>query len=226
MVDQIVASSRHALAHLSTVGPRRRGQCQADVNNELRWRFDRRRLDAESIRDAMLTLSGGLDKSPGGAHPFPDQTTWEFSEHDPFKTVYDTRRRSVYLMMPRFQKLPFFALFDGADTNASTAERLTSTTPLQALFLMNDPFVHEQAQRFALRLLAERPDDDGRLTRGYELALGRPCTTEELTETRIFLEQVRAQLQSAGTPVDQLAAETWKSFARALFLSHEFIYVE
>ncbi|HUX87633.1 MAG TPA: DUF1549 and DUF1553 domain-containing protein, partial [Chloroflexota bacterium] len=52
---------------------------QADVNNDLRWRFDRRRLDAESIRDAMLTLSGGLDESMGGAHPFPDQTTWEFS---------------------------------------------------------------------------------------------------------------------------------------------------
>jgi hypothetical protein len=202
------------------------GNARTDADNEYLWRFRRRRLDAESIRDAVLGLSGALDESPGGAHPFPDQTTWAFSEHDPFKAVYDTRRRSIYLMMPRFQKLPFFALFDGADTNASTAERLTSTTPLQALFLMNDPFVHDQAQRFALRLLAERADNDGRLTRGYELALGRPCTTEELTETRIFLEQVRAQLQSAGTPVDQLAAETWKSFARALFLSHEFIYVE
>jgi hypothetical protein len=198
----------------------------SDADNQYLWRFRRRRLDAESIRDAMLSQSGALDKSPGGAHPFPDQTTWEFSEHDPFKTVYDTRRRSVYLMMPRFQKLPFFALFDGADTNASTAERLTSTTPLQALFLMNDPFVHEQAQRFALRLLAERPDDDGRLTRGYELALGRPCTPEERTEANNFLEQVRGQRQSAGTPADQLIAETWKSFARALFLSHEFIYVE
>jgi hypothetical protein len=197
-----------------------------DADNDYLWRFRRRRLDAESIRDAMLRLSGALDESPGGAHPFPDQTTWEFSEHDPFKTVYDTRRRSVYLMMPRFQKLPFFALFDGADTNASTAERLTSTTPLQALFLMNDPFVHDQARRFAFRLLTERADDEGRLTRGYELALGRPCTAEELTEAKSFLEHVREHLQSAGIPADQLIAETWKSFARALFLSHEFIYVE
>jgi hypothetical protein len=197
-----------------------------DADNDCLWRFRRRRLDAESIRDALLSLSGALEESMGTAHPFPDQTTWEFSEHDPFKAIYDTRRRSLYLMMPRFQKLPFFALFDGADTNASTAERLTSTTPLQALFLMNDPFVHEQTQRLAHRLLVERADDDGRLTRAYELALGRPCTAEERTGATSFLEQVRGHLQAAGIPLDQLAAETWKSFARSLILSHEFIYVE
>jgi hypothetical protein len=199
---------------------------QADVNNDFRWRFDRRRLDAESIRDAMLSLSGGLDQSMGGAHPFPDQTTWEFSEHDPFKAVYDTRRRSVYLMAQRFQKHPFLALFDGADTNASTAERLTSTTALQALYLMNDPFVHQQAEGFAARLLSERSDDGSRLKRAYELALGRPCTADEQAQAMAFLERARANLQGAGIAPDQLAAETWRSFVRALFLTHEFVYVE
>ena len=56
-------------------------------------------------------------------------------------------RRSVYLMTQRIQRHPFLALFDGPDTNASTADRVTTTTPLQALFLMNDPFVQEQAKR-------------------------------------------------------------------------------
>src|SRR5262249_9694573 len=153
------------------------------------------------------SLGEGFDESPGGAHPFPDQATWEFSEHDPFKAVYDTRRRSVYLMTQRFQKHPFFALFDGADTNASTAERHTSTTALQALFLMNDPFVHQRAQGFARRLLAERPDDAGRVQRAYELALGRPCTAEERDNATGFLGQAREGLLWGGTPADQLSAE-------------------
>src|SRR4029077_12432567 len=106
---------------------------------------------------------GNLDRSRGGPHPFPDQRSWDFTQHKPFKAVYDTDRRSVYLMTQRIQRHPFLALFDGADTNASTARRVTSTTPLQALYWLNDPFVHEQAKRFAARLLAEQPDDAGRV---------------------------------------------------------------
>jgi hypothetical protein len=129
-------------------------------------------------------------------------------------------------MAQRFQKHPFLALFDGADTNASTAERLTSTTALQALYLMNDPFVHQQAEGFAARLLSERSDDGSRLKRAYELALGRPCTADEQAQAMAFLERARANLQGAGIAPDQLAAETWRSFVRALFLTHEFVYVE
>src|SRR5579871_3215853 len=114
---------------------------QIDVANEYLWHFARRRLDAESIRDTLLAVSGGLDRTTGGPHPFPEQTTWNFTQHNPFKAVYETNRRSVYLMTQRIQRHPFLGLFDGADTNASTARRVTSTTPLQALYLMNDPFV-------------------------------------------------------------------------------------
>ena len=111
-------------------------QIQADPDNDYLWHFARRRLDAESIRDTILAVSGSLDRTPGGAHPFPKQTTWDFTQHKPFKAVYDTSRRSVYLMTQRIQRHPFLALFDGPDTNASTGVRTTSTTPLQALFLM------------------------------------------------------------------------------------------
>src|SRR5207244_4831822 len=106
-----------------------------DVNDDYLWRYPRRRLDAESIRDALLAVSGGLDRSPGGPHPFPAQSTWDFTQHKPFKAVYDTNRRSVYLMTQRIHRHPFLGLFDGPDTNTSTAGRTTSTTPLQALFL-------------------------------------------------------------------------------------------
>src|SRR5262249_24208516 len=130
----------------------------ADPDNDLLWHFLRRRLDAESIRDAVLAVSGALDRSVGGPHPFPHPSTWDYTQHKPFKATYDTSRRSVYLMTQRIQRHPYLALFDGPDTNASTAVRTTSTTPLQALYLINDPFIHEQAERFAARLAAECPD--------------------------------------------------------------------
>ena len=95
----------------------------------------------------------------GGPHPFPPVETWGFTQHAPFSAVYETNRRSVYLMTQRIKRHPFLALFDGADTNVSTAGATPTTVPTQALFLMNDPFVHEQSMRFAGRLI-ERPRKD------------------------------------------------------------------
>jgi len=129
------------------------GDLEKDPNNELWSRAERRRLDAEAIRDTMLSVSGDLDLTPGGEHPFPAVHTWGFTQHNQFFALYDTPRRSVYQMQQRLRKHPFFALFDGADTNSSTGVRANSTTPLQSLFAMNDSFVHERANRLAARLV-------------------------------------------------------------------------
>ncbi len=196
-----------------------------DPDNEYLWHFSRRRLDAESIRDAILAVSGSLDRSVGGPHPFPEQTTWDFTQHKPFKAVYESRRRSVYLMTQRIQRHPYLALFDGPDTNASTDRRTTSTTPLQALFLMNDPFVHEQARRFGERLLAEGRDDAGRLERAFLLAFGRPPTSLEREQATHYLAHVGDRLRGDRVPAEQLPARTWESLARVLFMSSEFVYV-
>ena len=142
------------------------------------------------------------------------------TEGKPFKAVYETDRRSVYLMTQRIQRHPFLALFDGPDTNASTATRLTSTTPLQALYLMNDPFVHAQARKFAARLLGGRSDDRGRIEQAYLLLYGRSPTGEERAAAAGYLARVGAKLGPRGTP-----AQAWESLARALVLSNEFIYV-
>jgi Protein of unknown function (DUF1553)/Protein of unknown function (DUF1549)/Planctomycete cytochrome C len=197
-----------------------------DVDNEFLWHFPRRRLDAESIRDALLAVSGALDRSPGGPHPFPAMPTWDFTQHKPFKAVYDTDRRSVYLMTQRIQRHPFLAIFDGADPNASTATRVTSTTPLQALYLMNDPFVHARASGFAKRLLSERPDDTSRVERAYQLLFGRPPTSEETASARDHLGRVADKLQNGGVSTDQITAKAWESLARGLMLSNEFVYVD
>src|SRR6185295_721355 len=140
-----------------------------DVSNDYLWKFDRRRLDAESIRDTLLAVGGNLDRAPGPAHPFPDPKGWNFTQHNPFKAVYDTNKRSAYVMTQRFQRHPFFGLFDGADTNTSTDHRLTSTSPLQALYLMNAPFVHDQAKKLAERLSGGGKDDASRIERAYVL---------------------------------------------------------
>lgn len=196
---------------------------EADLDNEWLARHDRGRLDAEAIRDALLAVAGNLDRAPGGPHPFPPANTWNWTQHDPFRAVYDTDKRSVYLMVQRTKRHPFLALFDGADPNASTAQRGATTVPTQALFFLNSPFVKRQAERFAERLMKAAPTDPARLNLAHRLALGRPATAEEVRAGEAYLARYRAE---AGVPAAQRDALAWTSYARALFGSNEFIYVD
>ena len=127
-----------------------------DPGNRWLWHFQRSRLDAESIRDAMLSVSGQLDRRRPPAHPFPPIETWRWTQHNAFKEVYASQHRSVFLMTQRLVKHPYLAIFDGPDTNTSTDVRPHSTVPTQALFLMNNPFVEAQAEAFARRLTRRR----------------------------------------------------------------------
>jgi hypothetical protein len=197
-----------------------------DVANDYLWKFDRRRLEAECIRDALLAVAGNLDRTPGGPHPFPDPKGWNFTQHNPFKAVYETNKRSVYVMTQRIQRHPFLALFDGPDTNAHTATRITSTTPLQALYLMNDPFVHAQAKKFAERMLKEAKDDSARVERAYLLLYGRPPTAEEASAAKAYLARICERVSGERPGLARPSEAAWESLARALFLSNEFVYVE
>ena len=82
-----------------------------DPRNAYQWKWDRRRLDAEEIRDAMLQVAGDLDPSMGGAQPFPLETTFRYTQHNQFFAVYDTRQRSVYLMQQRLEASPVLGHF-------------------------------------------------------------------------------------------------------------------
>ncbi len=197
-----------------------------DVSNELLSSFPRQRLDAEAIRDTLLALGGNLDTTPAGSHPFPPQSEWKFTQHNPFKAVYDSKRRSVYLMTQRIQRHPYLAIFDGADPATSTPVRTTSTTPLQALFLLNDTFVHEQSKEFATRLLKDGNDDTARLKRAYQHALSRPPESAELDGGKKFLTTVREKLRADGMAENQIENEAWRAMARVLFRLNEFVYVD
>ena len=125
-------------------------------------------------------------------------------------------------MTQRIQRHPYLALFDGPDANASTAKRLTSTTPLQALYLMNDPFAGRTAKAFAGRLLRESDTDDGRVTRSFRLAFGLRPTASEHETTRGYLRQARERLPKESA--DEV--RVWESYARALLMSNELIYID
>jgi len=199
---------------------------EKDPNNDLLSGYPRRRLDAEAIRDTLLLLGGNLDPTPGGPHPFPPQTEWKFTQHNPFKAVYDTNRRSVYLMTQRIQRHPYLAIFDGADPAASTPLRLTSTTPLQALYLLNDEFVHAQAQGLAQRLLADRSEDADRVELAYRRVLGRLPEADEAAMTLQFVAEARLRLRDSGVPEEQLALQSWQALMRTMFRLNEFVYLD
>jgi hypothetical protein len=198
---------------------------QADVSNSLLWRYNRHRLSAEEIRDAMLAVSGTLDRTMGEGHPFPPRRTWKYTQHRPFYGVYETNRRSVYLMQQRIRKEPFLAIFDGADPNTNTAERQVSTTAIQALWMMNDPFVHTQAKHLAERIMKAASDTPRRVNEAYLLAFGRSATPQEQKLAQEFLAQSRGELKACDAPGDQDTAAL-ASLMRVLLSSNEFIFVD
>jgi hypothetical protein len=180
--------------------------------------FGRRRLDAEEIRDALLVVGGELDRTPGEGHPFPPEKDWKFTQHAPFKAVYDSTKRSVYLMTQRIQRHPFLALFDGPDTNASTAQRETSTVPTQALYFMNDRFFHARSEALAKRLLLLEPGQ--RAEAAHRTCFQRSASESERSRAAAFIDAYRA-----GPPVQsELAA--WSAYARTLMGSNEFMTVD
>jgi hypothetical protein len=197
-----------------------------DPEDQWLWRFPVRRLDAESIRDAMLTVSGRLERHRPGPHPFPPIEAWHWTQHDPFKAVYPSRHRSVYLMTQRLVKHPFMAIFDGPDTNGSTDLRPHSTVPLQALYLRNNPFVQEQAAGFALRLIASDSDVQARIRRAYELAWGRPPEAVEIDRWVHYLRNCRIALAAAQKSEAAIEREAWTSLAKVMLTSNEFLYID
>ena len=199
---------------------------EKDPANDLLSAWPRHRLDAEAIRDTMLLLRGNLDPSIGGEHPFPPQSDWKFTQHNPFKAVYETNRRSVYLMTQRIQRHPYLAIFDGADPSTSTPARQTSTTPLQALYLLNDKFVHEQAEGLARRLHAEFGDDGLRIERTWQLMFGRVPDADEKSAAMQFLIETRKELESNGEEPAILEQKSWQALLRSLLRLNEFVYVD
>jgi hypothetical protein len=101
-----------------------------------------------------------------------------------------------------------------------------STTPLQALYLLNDPLLHEQSRRFAERLVAEQGDDVARLQRAFALMFARPAERAEVADALAFLASVRERLPDTGTAPEKVDGEAWQAMVRVLFRLNEFVYLD
>ncbi|MCU1232451.1 MAG: hypothetical protein JWP63_418 [Candidatus Solibacter sp.] len=200
-----------------------------DAKNAYLWKFNRRRLDAEEIRDSLLSLSGNLDPASGEQAPFTPEMTWRYTQHQPFIAAekdFATNKRSVYLMQQRIRRQPFLDLFDGADPNAVTGVRPFTTTALQALYTMNDPFFHEQADGLAVRVGLAYGNDAERLTYAFSLLYGRTPTPEELRDARQFLTSARTSLGGTAVPEYKKNREALASLMRVLLGSNEFLTLD
>jgi hypothetical protein len=189
----IVTSATYRQRSDSTAGE------AVDPENRLLWKFNRRRLEFEPLRDAVLAVSGSLETTMGGkavditVAPYPP-------------------RRSVYAFIER-QNLPgVFRTFDLASPDATTPQRHATTVPQQALFLMNSPFALQQAKAFARRADLANLPDEARLDRMVQLAYGRVPEAEERASALAFLREAG----SSG----------WEQYAQVLLLSNEFAFVD
>ena len=197
-----------------------------DPSNRFIWKFNARRIPAENIRDSWMHVAGTLDSSMGGEHPFPPASSWGFSQHAPFYGDYDHNHRSVYLMTQRIRRHPFLALFDGADTNASTPLRVETTVPTQSLYLLNSEFVHMQATAAANRVLASSANDDARLDALYQRTLTRHPSNDERKHDLMFIQSYKDELSSEMLDSAELEIRTWAALTRVLITSNEFLTIE
>ena len=182
-----------------------------DAASRLLWRFPTRRLEAEAIRDAMLQTSGVLDLKMGGPGFSGFEVQMENVRHFFPKKNYGPAdwRRMIYMTKVRQEQESVFGAFDCPDASQGVPKRSRSTTPLQALNLLNSSFVMQQAGLLAKRLEKEAgPSRAAQAARAYELCFNRTATAEETKDAAAFIE-----------------AEGLKQFARAMLNANEFVFV-
>ena len=214
-IRQMVLSRTYQLS-----GKRDEGAYALDPGNRLLWRFARRRLEAEAIRDALLAVSGELDpQRPSGSASLA-LTNLELGSSARNLAADDSPRyRAAYLPILRGNLPEMLGLFDMADPSLVIGRRdITSVAP-QSLYLMNSKFVMEQSRRFAERVLRQETRSEGRVDAAYRLALARLPTEDE---RRQMLEFVRRE-QTEG---QQSELDAWSGVCQALFGSAEFLYVQ
>jgi hypothetical protein len=197
-----------------------------DPENRLHGRANRRRLEAEALRDALLAVGGSLDrvmggtlmKVPNGKEVVDPKTALPLID-------YASRRRSVYLPVARNVVYDLFQTFDFPDPTVVNGERAATTVAPQALVFLNSPLVLDQSRRLARRLVDRSDlDDGGRIRLGYAIAYGRLPRAEETVVALEFLQRMTHELEAVGSEVAQ--GKAWQSFCQALVTANEFIYVE
>ncbi len=211
---------------MASVHPNEAAFSQKDFLNEWLWKFNRRRLDADALRDSILTVSGQMNLRMGGPGFTPTVTKqaleglskkgaeWIPSPPD------EQRRRSIYMFLKRALLLPLMTTFDFADTTAPLEQRDVTTVAPQALALMNNPWIHEQAEAFAARAEAEASGDSGmKIERAWRLAFGRSPSAKEKQSALVHINRF-------GNTSQDSFQRGLVSLCHVLLCSNEFAYVD
>ena len=190
-------------------------QLKSDPDNRLLTRAFRRRLDAESLRDSLMQISGMLDLSVSSGRTIAKLSTYDNEYHH---SEYPLRVRSVYVPSFRNTMLDLFEIFDGANPNLVTGKRTRSTRPAQALFMLNSPFVMEQA-RLAADNFMKSPDYSADNAEDSVRAAWRKCLSRDPS-----IDELQATLNVVGE--DPKSAEAWTEIFHALFASVDFRFLD
>lgn len=200
---------------------------QADPDNRLLHRANVRRLTSESIRDSILHVAGNLDTKMYGPSVPIYLTPFMEGRGRPGESgpLDGNRRRSVYIEVRRNFLAPMMLTFDTPSPFNAIGRRNVSNVPSQALMLLNHPFVVQQAEIWAQKILAASGDDDERLIALFQQAYARDPRPEELQLSREFLESQRRQLVASGSTPEQSESDAWRDLCHVLFNAKEFYYV-
>jgi hypothetical protein len=183
--------------------------------------MSKKRLEAEAIRDAVLSASGRLILEPPIGSAVAQAGEGFAGPNRRFNQDGQNLHRAIYLPVVRDQVPESLALFDFADPSLVTGERASTSGPSQALYLMNNPFIIRQAEAAADRLRAKGESDEARLSAAYLQFLCRKPTTAEMAQTRDFLAQFPAPKAGGNR---QRAA--WTALCQALYAAAEFRYLD
>lgn len=200
---------------------------EIDPINQLWWRFPRKRLEAEAIRDAILSVCGEIDLTMGGSlMPLKDR---KYVTGTASKTQkYNNPRRTVYQPVYRSAVYGVLTAFDFPDPATLNGDRKDSVVAPQALLMMNSPLVEQSAERLAQQLLTRWHTDTERIVALFERVLNRPPKTGERDAILEYLDSISERTQSHETTIveDDNPLSTWRGVCRAVIASNEFLYLE
>ncbi|MCS7047033.1 MAG: DUF1549 and DUF1553 domain-containing protein, partial [Gemmataceae bacterium] len=201
-----------------------------DPANRLVWRHTPRRLSAEEIRDAMLAAAGKLQVARPHGSPGMDLKVVELPNNGPVakkleEAALRSTQRSIYLPLLRTLTPRPLEIFDFAEQGFVVGQRDATTVATQALYLLNDPFVRQQADGLADRAVGSSLDDGERIAAAYRLALGRPATEKEVERAAAFLADYQAAVGGPAGSEVPARRSAWVSLCQALLASAEFRYI-
>ncbi len=207
------------------------GAAAIDPDNALLWRFNRRRMEAEEVRDALLAISGRLSDATGGS--LMQHKQHEYAKNESNNAHYDkSLLRTVYLPVMRSGLHDAMIAFDFADPSVSNGDRAATTVAPQALYLMNSDVLMQSAEALAANLLkpaapgAPEIDDPARVAQLYQRALGRKVTDVESSQRVEFLQRYETALTAKQPDAKARRAAAWSALCRVILASTEFVYVE